>query len=219
MDLSDMIKIFFIVWIFYSFLKMFNIDITGLISILLNRRRKFKDNDPDIMIRLKNLYVRSAKLQDASKIKTVEFIGDKYTPELNGGRFIGCIYDQRIASVIFKPRVLSRSVWLPIPHEYIKSNHSRRLQIMANGWKPYGMGIFALPVLRNEDKEKEEQVYSQIRNWINNTLKKEQESLTLERAVHNAVIAPGTDEISAAVLMQEEYQSDGQQYQRQEAPA
>lgn len=208
MEIGGLLYIVIIILLLNVILQTFGINITQLIGILVNRRPKFKDNDPDILIRLKNLYSKAGKHQTGT-YKTVKFTGDKYTPEIGPFKLTGIIHDHRSLMVLFKPKMLSRKQWMPIPRQMISSSLGKTLIIKCNGWRPYAFGIFVLPVLRLEDSDKEEKYYSQCRDLIKNILGKEQEALTLERAVHNAVVAPGMDEITQSQLMQEDFRNNG----------
>jgi hypothetical protein len=204
MSLSNILVYVIIAMFILSLLKNLGIDITTIIGFILHRRPKFKDNDPDVLIRLKKLYVAAGKSQ-RGEVKRLEFNTDEHRPSIGPYKVKSILHDSRGALIGFKPGAFRFSKILIVPQKYIGGQHNKVLTVDANGWIPFDFGMYAMPIMRKDNIEEIEPMKQEIIELLENLMNTEQLVLTLERGVHNTLTAPGMDKLDSRLIMGDEF--------------
>ena len=179
------------------------INVFSIILSLMGRRESLEEKPKSLMERLYKVRKKAAKVNRIRNIKKIICIGDKHHPTLNYARYVGSISDVRMVEVFFKPKFFSKTRWALVIPSLIRHSFGRNWRVKCRGFKPYGM--WWIPIIGLENKEKEEIYYHRIDKYITNVLRKELISLLQEQDVVSTIKSANVDPIFMKMLIREDY--------------
>lgn len=175
-------------------------------GILAGKKRQlYDDKNPDINKRMRTLMIANAKRQKPPHFMEVILQGDSKKLDLRVGKVNGLCEDRRVMNISYKPSFISRSRLFLVPNELIKtSSLNKKLTVRANGIKTVSMGLIDVPVITEDDADKQEKIRTIINDYWQYLLEEEKSYMLPERTMHNVMTAPGSTKLDKSLLLQAE---------------
>ena len=149
--------------------------------------------------------IANAKRQKPPHYMEVILQGDSKKLDLRVGKVNGLCEDRRVMNISYKPSFISRSRLFLVPNELIKtSSLNKKLTVRANGIKTVSMGLIDVPVITEDDADKQEKIRTIINDYWQYLLEEEKSYMLPERTMHNVMTAPGSSKLDKSLLLQAE---------------
>lgn len=158
--------------------------ITKIIDFIANRPKQIKMQPKDLFQRFYKQRLRIARAQRDRDTKGIICSGDKETKSKRFKRVRGCISDIRCIEFFVKLHWYQVTPsWLLVPSEFVTNLLSPIPVIKARGLR--NQGAYYIPILRLEDKDKEETMKDFIHEYVKNLMAHEQAELVAEQEINN----------------------------------